>query len=121
LYDLIVLDQGDRGFEGHEVLARAMEVDPELRVLVLARSHDSDCYGEAMQSGALDCLEGPLNAAEMVALLETYLPSGTGSRRNSANLVEGAEPGEQCVSKAQSNHVHLEKRASGSYREQLQL
>ena len=65
-FDLIILDQGSGGFEGQEVLAQAMEVDVELRVLVLARSYDRDCYLQAMQSGALDYLEGPLGAAEII-------------------------------------------------------
>ena len=37
-FDLILLDQGSGGFEGQELLAQTMEVDVELRVLVLARS-----------------------------------------------------------------------------------
>jgi DNA-binding NtrC family response regulator len=73
-FDLVILDQGSGRFEGQEVLAQAMEVDVELRVLVLARSYDRGCYLQAMQSGALDYLEGPLGAAEIVALLETFIP-----------------------------------------------
>ncbi len=34
-FDLIMVDQGSSGFEGHKVLAEAMEIDVELRVLVL--------------------------------------------------------------------------------------
>jgi DNA-binding response OmpR family regulator len=74
------LDQGSRRFEGREVLARAMEVDVELRVLVLARSYARDCYLEALRSGALDYLEGPLSVAEIFALLDTFVP-----RRNGAH------------------------------------
>jgi CheY-like chemotaxis protein len=77
-FDLIILDQGRGRFEVREVLTRAMEVDAELRVLVLARSYDKGCYLEAMQSGALDYLEGPLSAAEIVALLETFVPRRSG-------------------------------------------
>jgi len=80
-YDLILLDQGSGGFEGRKVLAKAMEINPELRVLVLARSYDHASYLEAMQSGALDYLEGHLSVAEMVALLETFIP-----RRQSARF-----------------------------------
>jgi DNA-binding NtrC family response regulator len=58
-FDLIILDQGSNRFEGQEVLAQAMEVDVELRVLVLAPSYDKGCHLEAMQAGALDYLEGP--------------------------------------------------------------
>ena len=42
-FDLILLDQGSGRFEGQELLAQAMEVDVELRVLVLARSYDRNC------------------------------------------------------------------------------
>ena len=79
-FDLIILDQGSRRFEGREVLARAMEVDVELRVLVLGRSYARDCYLEALRSGALDYLEGPLSVAEIFALLDTFVP-----RRNGAH------------------------------------
>src|SRR5580658_11011446 len=64
-FDLIIVDQGGGGFEGQAVLAQAMEVDVELRVLVLARSYDRGCYLQAMQSGALDYVEGPLGPGEI--------------------------------------------------------
>ena len=91
-FDLIILDQGSGGFEGQEVLAQAMEVDVELRVLVLARSYDRGCYLQAMQSGALDYLEGPLGAAEIIALLETFIPRRDGVRGTSVNRVKGTRP-----------------------------
>ena len=61
-FDLILLDQGSGTFKGQDVLAQAMEIDVELRVLVLARSYERGCYLQAMQSGALDYLEGPLGS-----------------------------------------------------------
>ena len=78
-FDLIILDQGSGRFQGREVLAQAMEVDPELRLLVLARSYDKGCYLEAMQSGVLDYLEGPLSTAEIFALLDTFKPLRSGA------------------------------------------
>jgi DNA-binding response OmpR family regulator len=78
-FDLIILDQGSGRFEGRDVLAQAMEVDVELRVLVLARSYARGCCLEAMQSGALDYLEGPLSAAEIFALLDTFIPRRSGA------------------------------------------
>jgi len=102
-FDLIILDQGNGRFEGQEVLAQAMEVDVELRVLVLARSYDKGCHLEAMQSGALDYLEGPLSAAEVVALLETFMPRRGGARGTSVNRVMGEKPRKGNVSKAKSN------------------
>jgi CheY-like chemotaxis protein len=73
-YDLIVLDQGGSKFEGWQVLMTAMEADAEIPVLVLARAYDRGCYEQAMQSGALDYVEAPLSEAEIVALLETFIP-----------------------------------------------
>jgi DNA-binding NtrC family response regulator len=76
-YDLIVLDQGSSRFEGWQVLMTAMEVDTEVPVLVLARSYNRGCYEEAMQSGALDYVEGRLSEAKLVAFLETFVPHRT--------------------------------------------
>jgi DNA-binding NtrC family response regulator len=88
-FDLILLDQGSGRFEGQELLAQAMEVDVELRVLVLARSYDRSCYLQAMQSGALDYLEGPLGAARIIALLKTFIPRRNGVRGTSVNRAKG--------------------------------
>ena len=107
-YDLILLDQGSGGFEGRKVLAKAMEIDPELRVVVLARSYDHACYLDAMQSGALDYLEGPLGADQIAALLETFIPRGQSARINSRPQAERARPRKQDTSKAKSNHVQFE-------------
>jgi DNA-binding NarL/FixJ family response regulator len=65
-------------------------MDPDLRVLVLARSHNQRCFLEAMQSGALDYLEGTLGAAEMVALLETFIPRRIGSHRTSPHSIKAS-------------------------------
>jgi DNA-binding NtrC family response regulator len=92
-FDLILLDQGSDRFEGQELLAQAMEVDVELRVLVLARSYDRACLLQAMQSGALDYLEGPLRAAQIAALLETFIPRPSGVRMTSITRVKGSRPG----------------------------
>jgi DNA-binding NtrC family response regulator len=102
-FDLIILDQGSARFEGQEVLAHAMEVDVELRVLVLARSYNKGCYLEAMQSGALDYLEGPLSAEEIVALLDTFLPCRSGAHGTSLNRFKGAKSSRESMSKAKSN------------------
>ena len=98
-FDLILLDQGSGRFEGQEVLAQAMEVDVELRVLVLARSYDRTCYLQAMQSGALDYLEGPLGAAEIIALLETFIPRRDGVRGTSVNRVKGTRRSKKASAK----------------------
>ena len=114
-YDLIFLDQGGSGFEGRIVLAKAMEIAPELKVLVLARSHDRACYLEAMQSGALDYLEGHLSPAEIVAFVETFIPCRTSVRRTSRDPAKGARSSKKRTSKPESNHVQL--KMGGGYGE----
>jgi diguanylate cyclase len=99
LFDLVILDQGSDRFEGQEVLVQAMEVDVELRVLVLARSYDRGCSLQAMQSGALDYLEGPLGAAEIIALLETFIPRRGGVCRTPVTRVKGARSGKEATAK----------------------
>jgi DNA-binding NtrC family response regulator len=107
-HDLILLDQGNGGFEGRKVLVKAMETDPELRVLVLARAYDNACFLDAMQSGALDYLEGPLSTAEIVALLETFIPRRTSARGTSRPLAQGARR-KKDTNKTESNHVQLKR------------
>jgi FixJ family two-component response regulator len=51
-----------------------MEIDTGLRVLVMARAYDRGCCFKALHSGALDYLEAPLRAADIIALLDTFLP-----------------------------------------------
>ena len=102
-FELIILDQGSGRFEGQELLAQAMELDVELRVLVLARSYDKGCHLEAMRSGALDYLEGPLSAADILALLDTFMPRRRGAHAASLNRVKGTKPNKESMSKAKSN------------------
>jgi len=54
---MVVVAQGSPAFEGRQVLARALEADPERPVLIVARTLDIDCYMEAMEMGAADYLE----------------------------------------------------------------
>jgi DNA-binding NtrC family response regulator len=110
-FDLIILDQGSGRFEGQDVLAQAMEVDVELRVLVLARSYDRGCYLQAMQSGALDYLEGPLGAAEIIALLETFIPRRSGVLGASVNRVKGVRLSKKPFAKLKPINVRLEEYA----------
>ncbi len=89
------------------MLATAMEFDPELRVLILAQSYDKTCYLEAMQSGALDYLEGHLSAAYVVALLETFIPRPTPARAALRGLAKDTRSSKKGPGKTQSNSVRL--------------
>jgi len=73
-FDCVIVSQGTPNFEGSWVLMRAIEVNPRLPVLVVARCLDMDCYLEAMELGALDYLVEPLTVWEIGRLLEKYSP-----------------------------------------------
>ena len=120
-FDLILLDQGSGRFEGQELLAQAMEVDLELRVLVMARSYDRSCYLQAMQSGALDYLEGPLGVAEIIALLETFIPRRDGARGTSLNQIKGTRRSKKASAKRIPINVSPEEYAIRDCKEKLRL
>jgi len=115
------LDQGSGRFEGQDVLAQAMEIDVELRVLVLARSYERGCYLQAMQSGALDYLEGPLGSAEIIGLLETFIPRRNGVLGASVNRVKGVRLSKKPSAKLKPINVLLEEYAIRDCEEELQL
>ena len=74
-FDLVVLSQGSSAFEGRGVLEKAIRMDRERQVLVVARILNMSCYLEAMQLGARDYLEEPIREQEMIRAVETCLAS----------------------------------------------
>ncbi len=74
-FDCIVVSQGGPRFEGRMVLERSIARDRYRPVIVLSRYHDVGCYLEAMQLGAVDYLEKPLSAVEIVRAVTTHLPA----------------------------------------------
>jgi len=73
-FDLIIVNQGSRNFEGRVLVKRAIEIDRHLPVLVLTECLDMSCYLEAMQLGAADYVEKPLSAEEVARLVQTHAP-----------------------------------------------
>lgn len=74
-FDLVVLSQGSSAFEGRGVLEKAIRMDRERQVVVVARILNMSCYLEAMQLGARDYLEEPVREQELVRAVETCLGS----------------------------------------------
>ncbi|TAM83207.1 MAG: response regulator [Acidobacteria bacterium] len=72
-FDCAVVSQGGPGFEGRLVLEQSMAKDRYRPVVILSRYHDVGCYLEAMQLGAVDYLEKPLSAVEIVRAVTTHL------------------------------------------------
>ena len=56
------------------VLEHAIAIDRRRPVLVVTRCIDMPSYLDAMQLGAIDYVEEPLNPSEVVRLIEAHLP-----------------------------------------------
>lgn len=72
-FDCVVASQGGPGFEGRVVLERSVAKNRLRPVVITCSHHDVGCYLEAMQLGAVDYLEKPLSAMEMVHAVTTHL------------------------------------------------
>jgi DNA-binding NtrC family response regulator len=71
--DMVVVGQGSPAFEGREVLARALEINSGMPVLVVARTMDIDCYLEAMEIGAVDYLERCAAPRDFMRAVDAHL------------------------------------------------
>ena len=72
VYDMVVVGQGSRNFEGRCVLECATAFDRHLPVVVVARSVEMGCYLEAMQLGAVDYISPGLSGSEITRALQTH-------------------------------------------------
>ena len=72
-YDLIILSQGGRTFEGQPLLERAIELDRRRPVLVLTRSVDIRSYLDVMYLGAHDYMEKPPAPWEIIMTVSNCL------------------------------------------------
>jgi DNA-binding NtrC family response regulator len=94
-YDLIILSQGGRSFEGRPLLERAIELDRHRPVLVLTRTVDMQSYLDVMYLGAYDYMEKPPAPWEIIKMVSNCLShrveggAGVGSG-NSSKREKGA-------------------------------
>jgi DNA-binding NtrC family response regulator len=72
-FDFVLVCQGSRQFEGRRVLERAIAIDRRLPVLVVTRCPDMHCYLDAMQLGAFDYVEKPIEPSQLARIVETHL------------------------------------------------
>jgi DNA-binding NtrC family response regulator len=72
-FDMAVVSRGSPAFEGRQVLARALEINPEMPVLVVAWTLDIDCYLEAMEIGAADYLERCAAPRDFMRAVDAHL------------------------------------------------
>jgi DNA-binding NtrC family response regulator len=71
-FDIIVVGQGSRNFEGRGVLECATAFDRHLPVVVVARNVEMGCYLEAMQLGAVDYISPGLSGLEIARVVQTH-------------------------------------------------
>lgn len=72
-FDMAVVGQGSPAFEGRQVVSRALEINEEMPVLVVARTLDIDCYLEAMEIGAMDYLERCAAPRDFMRAVDAHL------------------------------------------------
>jgi DNA-binding response OmpR family regulator len=72
-YDLIILSQGGRAFEGQTLLERAIELNRHRPVLILTRSVDMRSYLDVMYLGAHDYMEKPPVPLEILKTVSSCL------------------------------------------------
>jgi DNA-binding NtrC family response regulator len=72
-FDMAIVAQGGSAFEGRPVVAKARDINPDLPVLVVARTLDIDCYLEAMEMGAVDYLERCAAPRDFMRSVDTHL------------------------------------------------
>jgi DNA-binding NtrC family response regulator len=77
-FDIVVVGQGSRNFEGRCVLESASEFNRHLPVVVVARHLEMGCYLEAMQLGAVDYLAGPFVGTEVACVMRNWAPRRKG-------------------------------------------
>ena len=78
-YDLVILSQGGRTFQGQPLLERAIELDRRRPVLVLTRAVDMRSYLDVMYLGAHDYVEKPPTALEIIKTVDHCLESRIGA------------------------------------------
>jgi DNA-binding response OmpR family regulator len=78
-YDLIILSQAGRAFEGQPLLERAIELEQRRPVLVLTRSVDMRSYLDVMYLGAHDYMEKPPAPWEIIKLVSNCLSYRVGA------------------------------------------
>jgi DNA-binding NtrC family response regulator len=71
-YDLVVVGQGSRNFEGRCVLECATAFDRHLPVIVVARNVEMGCYLDAMQLGAVDYISPGLSGSEITRAVQIH-------------------------------------------------
>jgi len=77
-FDLVIVNQGHRGFEWRSLVKRAIEMDRRRPVLVVTDCVDMRCYLDAMWIGATDYVEKPRSPEQLLRTVRMFLPPVAG-------------------------------------------
>jgi DNA-binding NtrC family response regulator len=79
-FDLALVDQGSRAFEGRRIIGHLIRYNPRAAFVVLARCTDMNCYLHSLELGALDYFEKPVSQTQLHSIIESYLTGLTSGR-----------------------------------------
>jgi len=89
--DLIISDIKMPGLSGLEVLKKSKEIDPHTKVILITAHDDAQTTIEAMQNGAYDYLEKPLDIERLRVTIARALESKILSERIDSFIEEEAQ------------------------------
>ena len=81
-YDLVITDMRMPLMDGFEVLREIKKMDENIGVIMITAYGEVDTYLEAMNAGATEYLNKPINSDELVQVVRNCLRRGN-HRRNS--------------------------------------
>ncbi len=87
--DLVVTDLRMPGIDGIKVLRRVKELDRNLPVIVMTTLDDVESTIEAMQAGAYDCIEKPVDPQKLITAVRRAIKSKKLGEQFTINLPEG--------------------------------
>jgi two-component system, OmpR family, copper resistance phosphate regulon response regulator CusR len=82
-YDVVILDLVMPGLDGHEVLRRIVERNPEQQVLVLSALTDTASKVRSLERGAEDYLSKPFSLEELLARVRARVRTAQRTERTS--------------------------------------
>lgn len=77
-FDLVIVSQGNRGFEWRSLVERAIGMDRRRRVLVVTHCVAMRSYLDAMWLGATDYVEKPRSREQLLKTVRMFLPPVAG-------------------------------------------
>jgi DNA-binding NtrC family response regulator len=100
-YDLILLDLRMPGMDGLEVLQRAVEMHPDIQIVILSAHGTVDNAVEAMKLGAVDFLQKPFTPQELRGIVHQVLEHDSLNTQESSSYQGAMKIAKHCARKRQ--------------------